>query len=166
METNKHTHHDVMIALADNPHLVVECRSANTDWEICEYPVFSPDFQYRIQREITDPEHYELLRLFANNAALQFQRNIGGDWVDVQSSQIKWGSGLAYRVKQKDFRIGDIVRSSNTGMVLVVTGPVVGDSGFSGTVLLGDAYTDIGITHHHWDEDCFELIDNPFLELK
>lgn len=170
METKQHKHHDVMVALAGNPYLVIEYRGGNSDWHVCEYPAFNPEYQYRIQCDIAVSEHYELLRLFASNADLQFQRqaqSADGGWIDVPSTQIKWGSNTEYRIKPvKEFRIGDMVRSSITGMVLVVTGPVVGDRGFTGTILKDDAYAEVGVTRKDWDEDCFELIDNPFLEVQ
>lgn len=169
METKQHIHHDVMIALAGNPYLVIEYRRGNSDWHICEHPAFIPDYQYRIQCDIAVSEHYELLRLFASNADLQFQRDAGSSgWIDVPASQIKWGSNIKYRIKPaKEFRIGDMVRSSTTGMVVIVTGAVKGNGGgFAGTVLKDDAYSDVGVTRQDWDEDFFELIDNPFLEVQ
>lgn len=168
METKQHIHHYIMVALANNPYLVIEYRNGHSDWMISEFPSFNPEYQYRIRSDKPTPAHYEMLKDFADNPDLQFQGNFGSGWIDIPAVQIKWGSSAQYRIKpEKDFRIGDIVRSTITGVVVIVTGPVKdNDGGFTGTILKDDGYNRIGETRYDWDEDCFEVIDNPFLEVE
>lgn len=166
METKQHKHHDVMIALAGNPYLVIEYRRGNSDWNICEYPAFNPDYQYRIQCDIAISEHYELLRLFASNADLQFQRQAHGEgsWVDVPSTQIEWGSNIEYRIKPKPHRmqIGDMMASKTTSLMVIVTAtPSDDDPGhFSGVVVRSSNLTITGQLDDDWVVGAFTRVEN------
>lgn len=163
----KHKHHDLMIALSVNPALIIECRAHDAQaWRVCS-PAFTPNIQYRIKPDQpTNNKHSDLLARFAMDNSLKFEQRRTDDdsWVDVDPLAMIWGGNADYRIKHTPaFKVGDIVESTVTGLFAMVTKvPETEHTGFSGVVVRGDNYYSIGVHIEHFDEDVFQLIDNPF----
>lgn len=163
----KHKHHDLMIALSVNPALIIECRANNTQaWMICS-PAFSPNIQYRIKPDQpTNNKHSDLLARFAMDDSLKFEQRRTDDdsWIDVDPLQIIWGGNADYRIKLTPaFNVGDVVESTVTGLIVMVTkAPQNEYAGFSGVVIRGDSYYGAGVQCENFDDELFQLIENPF----
>lgn len=153
-----HVHAELMLAFADNPKLPIEVYYDTVDgkeiWNNVSTPSFSQSLKYRIKSRDNAHDHSELLRMFAADPEMQFQkRDWAGDWVEVSHGMMDWGGGAEYRPvpKKRAFIIGDVLESVETSLVVVKTGDNEDfPNSFAAVVIRGDDFYKVGHKSDHF----------------